>query len=204
MSAKKTVGIYGGTFSPPHLGHVRAAAAFLAAEGPDELLIIPALIPPHKQPDGEAPPEQRLQMCRLAFAGLPKTVVTDREIKRGGKSYSVLTLRELAAPDTRLLLLCGTDMFLSLAGWYCAEEVFRLSEIVGIRRESDDEITRQIQEKKQLYEQKYGAVVRLLAADVTEISSTQLRRMISAGEDTGAYLQPEVEAYIRKWMLYRV
>ncbi len=198
----KRVGLYGGTFSPPHIGHRHAAEAFLAAEQPDELRILPTFTPPHKLPDGEATPADRLAMCRLAFSDLPRTVVDDREIRREGKSYTVLTLRELSAPDTRLLLLCGTDMFLTLGEWYLPEEIFRLAEIVAVRRESDPAVTEQMQQRKQEYEERFGATVRLLPNPVTEISSAQLRARLASGEELGGYLLPQVEEYIRRCKLY--
>ena len=98
-------GIYGGTFSPPHLGHYLAARAFLEKVELDELLIIPALVPPHKQIKYEDDPVSRLEMCRLAFADLDKTSVSDLELNRGGKSYTVMTLRELAREGRELYFL---------------------------------------------------------------------------------------------------
>ena len=92
---KKTIGIYGGSFSPPHMGHYRALSAFVNAFKPDKTYVIPTLIPPHKELSSAATPEERLAMCRLAFGELDITV-SDMEIKRGGKSYTVLTLQELA------------------------------------------------------------------------------------------------------------
>jgi nicotinate-nucleotide adenylyltransferase len=134
MSAKR-IGIYGGTFSPPHLGHRRAVEAFALAEQLDEIYVIPTFTPPHKQLQGDATPQQRMEMCRLAFAGLP-VAVSDLEIRRGGKSYTVLTLEELKAPDNTLVLLCGTDMFLTIDSWYQAARIFELAEIVYVQRET--------------------------------------------------------------------
>ena len=75
-------GIYGGTFSPPHMGHYLAARAFLEEVGLDELLIIPALVPPHKQIKYKDDPMSRLEMCKIAFSDLPNTVISDLEISR--------------------------------------------------------------------------------------------------------------------------
>ncbi len=198
---KKTIAIYGGTFSPPHIGHISACRAFLEAEAPDELLIIPALIPPHKDAASVGPVE-RLQMCRLAFSELPRTRISDCEVRRGGKSYTVLTLKELAAPDRRLILLCGTDMFLTLDSWYQAKELFSMAEIVGIRRENNPAPLEEMEEKQKLYEREYKAITRLLSAPVVEVSSAEIRKKIMAGEDASPWLDPKVEEYIRKWHLY--
>ena len=99
------IGIYGGSFSPVHNGHVAAAKAFMEQMWLDVLYIMPAGIPPHKQMEGDANTWQRLRMCELAFEGVEGVLISDLEIRREGKSYTVDTLRELSAPDRRLFLL---------------------------------------------------------------------------------------------------
>jgi nicotinate-nucleotide adenylyltransferase len=197
----KRIGIYGGTFSPPHLGHYQALSAFVAEERLDEILVIPTNIPPHKATDGETSAEARLAMCRLAFADLPVTV-SDREIRRGGTSYTALTLNELKKDDVTLIFLCGTDMFMSMDTWYRHEEIFALAEIVYATREEDGHMQAALGEKAAHYKEKYGATVRPLTSAVVEISSTELRKAIEAGEDT-PFLSPQVKEYIRKWRLYQ-
>lgn len=197
------IAIYGGSFSPPHLGHFRALEGFIRQEKPDRTLVIPAHTPPHKQLKGNASPEQRMQMCRIAFGDLPVTV-SDMELCRGGTSYTVLTLRELKREDNTLMLLCGTDMFLTLDTWYCPEEIFALAEIVYMRREEDAAVAEELQKKAELYRQKYTAAVRELVCRPLEISSTDLRSMIAEGEDTTNYLHPAVREYIERCQLYRI
>ena len=131
------IGIYGGSFSPPHNGHLSAARLLLEEAGVDRLFILPAGVPPHKTLDPDESPEHRLAMTRLAFADLPRTEVSDWEMTRSGKSYTVLTLEHFSAPDRQLVLLVGTDMFLTLDRWYRAEDIFALAEIVCVRRELD-------------------------------------------------------------------
>ncbi len=198
------LGIYGGSFSPPHRGHTEAAAAFFRAAELDKLLIIPALIPPHKALDGEASPEERLAMCRLAFSGLPRTKISDCELRRGGKSYSVLTLRELASPGRELFMLVGTDMFLTLDEWHLPEEIFSLASIVLIRRECDPENTKKIREKTAEFQERYGAKLLFPNTRVVQISSEEVRAALREGEDVSPWLAPEVEGYIRQCHLYRV
>ena len=117
------IGIYGGTFNPPHLGHLTAAAAVIATLKLDKLLLIPASIPPHKDlPAGSATAEQRLEMTRMAGEqlGLGSKVETlDMEVRRAGKSFTSDTLAELKAqfPEDELWLLMGTDMLLSFDSW---------------------------------------------------------------------------------------
>ena len=86
------IGIYGGTFSPPHNGHLQAVKAFMEQMWLDFVYVIPAAIPPHKTVDCDVTPEQRLDMCRLAFADVEGVYVSDMEIARGGTSYTVDTL----------------------------------------------------------------------------------------------------------------
>ena len=204
MNEGKTIALYGGTFSPPHIGHVRAAEAFVRAVSPDRLLIVPSAIPPHKAPVLGADDEERLAMCRLAFSSVPSAEVSDIEILRRGKSYTVETLRTLAEPTVRLALLVGTDMFLSLDTWYSFRELFSLAEIAYVQRETDAKTAEILAEKEKFYVERYGARIRALSTDVTEISSTELRRRIASDEPLGGYLLPEVEAYIKARGLYRV
>ena len=131
------IGIYGGTFSPIHNGHVAAAKAFMEQMWLDVLYVIPTYAPPHKEIAGSVTPYDRLRMCDLAFAGVEGVVVSDLEIRRGGKSYTVDTLRALSGEGDRLFLLCGTDMILSLDTWREPQEIFKLSYPVYIRREGD-------------------------------------------------------------------
>ena len=115
------IGIYGGTFNPPHLGHVLAAKAAKEALGLDKVLLVPDAQPPHKAlPEGSPSPEQRVEMARLAAEGEPWLEVSALELSRPGKSYTSDTLRALSGkyPGDTLYLLMGTDMFLSLHTWH--------------------------------------------------------------------------------------
>ena len=107
MTEKRKIGIYGGTFNPPHIAHVRACEAFYESIKPDKLLVIPDFLPPHKEIAGGATTEERLEMTRLAFENLPAAEVSDMEIARGGRSYTAVTLSELSAEDNELYFLCG-------------------------------------------------------------------------------------------------
>ncbi len=203
MRSKKLLAVYGGTFSPPHIGHIRAAEAFRRAVDPDRLLIIPSAIPPHKSPVRGASDADRVEMCRMAFSAIPGAEISDIELHRAGRSYTVDTLRALAAEGQTVIMLIGTDMFLSLDTWYCAEEIFRLAEIAVIRRENDPENAQKIAQKKQEYINRYGARIHGILCDATVISSSEVRERILAGLPTEGYLTAEVEEYIRKWHLYR-
>ena len=115
------LGFFGGTFNPPHLGHVRAAEAAAKTLGLDVLYVIPAGIPPHKElPANSADPDQRLEMACLAFGEIPGVQVLDWELRRPGRSYTSDTVERLvkAHPGDELWLLCGTDMFETLPSWH--------------------------------------------------------------------------------------
>lgn len=203
MSKIETLAIYGGTFSPPHFGHIRSAEAFSREMQPDRLLIIPAAVPPHKAPVSGAKTEDRLAMCRLAFSHIPHAEISDMELLREGKSYTVDTLRALKKKGRRIMMLLGTDMFLSLDTWYCAEEIFSLSEIAVIRREDDKEISGRLKKTAEEYREKHGACTHFIKTEPFEISSTVLRDRIARGMSVSQYLPEAVEEYIRKCRLYQ-
>lgn len=198
----RRIGIYGGTFAPPHNGHVAAARAFLSQMRLDYLYVIPAFLPPHKRLDFIDDPADRMRMCELAFGGIEGVIVSDTEQRRGGRSYTVDTLRELAAPDTRLFLLCGTDMMLTLDTWHEAEDIFKLCYPIYIRRECDESLNSQIVAKLAEYRRKYDRVVRRIVTPPIEISSTDVRRAAAAGRSLAGMVPPAVEAYIRSRGLY--
>ncbi len=196
------VGIYGGTFSPPHLGHMAAARAFMEQMWLDVLYIIPAGIPPHKEMEYPVSDRDRLEMCRLAFGEMEGVIVSDLEMRRTGKSYTVDTLRELSGEDRRLFLLMGTDMVLTLDRWREPDEIFRLSYPVYIRRENDPILTQQIIQKIADYQSKYGKVVRRIVTEPLELSSHLVRERLLAGGSAEGLLAPAVEKYIADKHLY--
>ena len=167
------IGLYGGTFAPPHIGHVAAARAFMT------------------------------RMCELAFGGMEGVIVSDCELRRQGKSYTVDTLREFYDPENRLFLLCGTDMMLTLDTWYQAEEIFKLCYPIYIRREDDPILTKRIIAKIAEYQQKYGAIVRRVVMDPIVLSSTQIRKSVAEGRAIDGMVSPAVAEYICTHELYR-
>ncbi len=207
MAIPNTVGIYGGTFSPPHAGHVHAGLTFLRQLKLDRVMIMPARIPPHK-PDGTIDPFHRLKMTQLAFSDAPEygeqLFVSDFEITRTGLSYTVHTLRFFRHQGfTDLYFLCGTDMFLTLERWKEPEELFRLATIVYIRRENESPVIRQrIEDAKYRYRLLYNAEPIELIADPIEISSSEIRQKLVAGENVDQWISPKVREYIHQNGLY--
>lgn len=197
------IGIYGGTFDPPHLGHMEAARASIAVLGLDKLLFVPASQPPHKAlPAGSAAPEHRLAMAELMADGLllpSVTEVSSLELEREGKSYTSDTLKALREryPEDELWLLMGTDMFLTLQNWHKAEKIMRLAGIAAFARtESDSGELLEVQGKE--LSRQFGARVRIIQLPkITAVSSTQVR-----SQGTGAGLWPPVWGYILREGLY--
>ncbi len=195
------IGIFGGTFNPPHLGHVQAAAQAIHALHLDRLLLMPNLQAPHKQLPSDMPtPEQRMEMLRLAAEG-PQMEVCDLELKRPGPSYSyetVLQLRE-AYPDAQLVLLMGSDMFLNFHTWKNPGLILENCSIGVFSRglTAEEEAMKRLQTQYQ----EMGHQVQLLHNPVLDISSTQLRRLL-VFRGASAFLPEKVEAYIRDQGLY--
>ena len=196
------VGIYGGTFAPIHNGHIVAARAFMEQMKLDYMFIIPTGTPPHKQIDRSDDPLFRLRMCELAFEGVDGVVISDCEIKRGGRSYTYDTLKEFSRPDTRLFFMCGTDMVLSFDRWYKFEEIFKLCYPVYVRRENDPIMTQRIVAKITEYYEKYGVMFRRIVTEPIELSSTQIRTSVAEGKCITGLVPPKVEKFIYDNGLY--
>jgi nicotinate-nucleotide adenylyltransferase len=196
------IGMYGGAFAPIHIGHVEAAKAFMRQMWLDVLFVVPTGQSPHKEMDKSASDYDRLQMCRLAFEGVEGVIVSDIEIKREGKSYTVDTLRELLVDDCRLFMLCGTDMILTIDEWDSPEEIFKLCYPVYIRRENDRSLDRTIIAKIAEYKERFGKNIVRIDAPAIEISSSEVREKLRRGEDVSRMLPPAVLGYIKEKGLY--
>ena len=201
------IGIYGGTFNPPHLGHLAAARAAIAALDLDRLMLVPAAIPPHKElPEGTPPPADRLAMAgKLADALLlPKVAEVDSlEMDRPGPSYTADTVELIHSrePEAQLWLLVGSDMFLTLHTWKEPERILKYASVCAFHRTQEDEAARFAAQKARL-ERDYGARVQLIPVPgLVEISSTRLRELLARGEGR-EYLHPSVYGYILLHGLY--
>ena len=199
------IGVYGGSFNPPHLGHVKAALACREELGLDRVLVIPASVPPHKAlASGSASAQERLRLTRLAFSDLSGFEVLDLELRREGKSYTADTLRELKAqyPKDDLFLMMGTDMFLSFQDWYRPAEIAACARLVCFSRYDADEKNRAALEKQALaLERAFGQKPVLLQNDCLDISSTEVRRLVFFGI-AGPYLPEAVLREIEALGLY--
>ena len=185
------VGIVGGTFDPIHLGHTAMAEAGAECAQLDRVLLIPADVPPHRAP-AVAPAADRLEMCRLE--------VSDVELRRGGPSYTVDTLRELRRqrPCDELYLLLGWDAAREIRAWRAPDDVMRLARLVIVTRPGypaptvDDVAAAGI----------HPARAVLCDAHTPDVESSDVRRLIEEGASLRGLVDPAVESYLRRRGLY--
>jgi len=194
------IGIFGGTFDPIHYGHLRTAFELLQALRLTEVRFMPAGNPPHREPP-VATADQRLAMVKAATEGQPGFLVDDREMRRDGPSYSVDTLASLRAenPDRSLCLIVGMDAFLSLPKWYQWREILQLAHVVVAHRPGwrapgmgplgELLVDRGTGRIGDLHESRAGCIY-IHAVTQLEISSTEVRNLISAGRDP-RFLMPD-------------
>ena len=198
------IGIFGGSFNPPHLGHILAVREFQQKLALDLVLMIPASIPPHKQLSSNSPDAQtRLQLTHLAVQDLENVQVLDIELKREGASYTADTLAELRKqyPSDELFLLMGTDMFFSFEKWYCPEKITGIATLAVAHRNVDN--PKALHECANRLEEKFSAKICLIENDYLPHSSTSVRALLTF--DCGErYLAPQVMQYIRDNRLYYV
>ena len=186
------IGIFGGSFNPPHRGHLLAAAEFQRRLGLDRVILMPAALPPHKALAAGSPDAHtRLELTRLAAQDLPFAEVSDLELHRSGASYTADTLEELHRqyPNDHLWFLMGTDMLLTFAQWHAPERIAKLASLAVAHRGKDD--GRTLREAAQQLRDRFGADVVLVENDFLPYSSTIARAMLAfrCGED---YLEPAV------------
>lgn len=201
------IGIYGGTFNPPHLGHMTAARYAMEALKLDELLFIPAALPPHKLlPGGTPSPEDRVAMTGILADNLlcdERARVSDLELRRAGKSYSSDTVLELRReyPKAEFWFLVGSDMFLTLQQWHEPGKLLAQTGVAAFARTKSDPV-KAMEDQAELLRKTYGARVKVLhLPEVVEISSTRLRAALERGEGS-EYLCPSVWGYILTHRLY--
>lgn len=187
MTAVHQLGLFGGSFDPVHLGHLLVARAAWEELSLDRLCFIPAAQSPFKPASRPAPDAARLQWLRLALAGQPGYVVDDQELRRGGISYTVDTLRDYSRrfPVAKLYYLIGADHVATLPGWREPEELARLAEFVVIPRPGEPDV--------QLPPPFRG---RMLRGFPFGVSSSQIRARLTAGQPVEHLVPPIVAAAI--------
>ena len=196
----KKIAIYGGSFDPPHKGHKLLAENLASVCGAEKVIIIPTALSPFKN-SSSATAEDRLNMCKLFFKD-DLFHISDIEIKRGGKSYTVDTLAQIKEenPDAELFLFMGDDMLLSFDKWYCYQEILRLATIVCACRTENLE---ELQNMKSFVKNVLKAEERVIICESVpfEISSTEIRSSLKDGVNKG--LSEEIYNYIAAKGLYQ-
>lgn len=194
------IGIVGGTFDPIHNGHLAVAEAARACADLDRVVLVPAAVPPHRGP-ALATAEDRLAMARLAAAASEDVEVSDIELRRGGRSYTVDTLRALSAanPHAELHLVLGWDAARELPTWRLPEEVMALARLVVVGRPGSglpgpDELRAAGIDP--------GRVI-LCAEPTPDVSATAIRDRVARGEPISGLVPPGVERYVAEHGLYR-
>lgn len=186
------IGILGGTFDPPHVGHLMVASDVHAALGLDRLLLVPSASPPHKRGSVQAPAETRLEMVRAAVAGDDRFEVDELELRRPGASYTVDTLRELRArhPHAELYFVVGMDQLKEFHSWREPEEVARLARLVGVSRHGETP-------------DPGGPVAVPVEVTRIDLSATDIRGRIRAGRPIRYFVPDPVLEIIERDGLYR-
>jgi nicotinate-nucleotide adenylyltransferase len=195
------IGILGGTFNPPHMGHLVCAQEAHSRLELDVVLLMPAGQPPHKQVADEPGPAHRLELCRLATAKDDRLAVSPLEVDRPGPSYTVDTLRILHDhhPEDNLIFIAGGDMACSLPSWHRPEEILRLATFAVAERAGVDrgEIAERIGSLADNGQVEFFGMPRI------DISSSEIRRRVAEDRPIRYLVPDEVAQYIARERLYR-
>ncbi len=217
INKQNKIGIFGGSFNPPHLGHINAATTVLKKLGLDEVIIIPAFQNPLKSPVEGASPEDRLEMTKLAFESYGTSfTVDDREILKKGKSYTIETINELKSenPEHSYHLIVGMDTFESIGLWKDYEKILENVNLVVVTRPGSqipngiDELPEKIKSLVAIYDfntvdLNTGKSIQFINLNDIEVSGSDLRKKIRSERNTEKFLPLAVEKYINDKNLYR-
>ena len=216
---KKRIGVFGGTFNPIHLGHVKACLEVQRVFALDKILFIPSYIPPHKGSSDIVAPSHRLKMVELAVAKYPQFIPSPIEIEAKGKSYSILTLSKLIEhyPNAWVFFILGVDAFLEIESWREYEKVLQQCHFIVISRPGyhlkDAEhvlggkykrwihqVSAQQEMKEELFK-RYK--IFLLPVSALDLSSQEVRKRIKNRKSITGCVAESVEGYIMKNKLYQ-
>lgn len=196
MARRKKNGILGGTFDPIHLGHLVLAEQVKEKLQLERVIFIPCASPPHKTKRKHSPAQNRFQMTKLALDGNPGFTISDMELKRGGISYTIDTLRELKKtyPNSEMYFLTGSDVLKEIRTWKDLEQIYKLAKMVIAIRPGFDDF-----DPHDHFAQK-SIIVPITGVDV---SSTQIRERVKKGLSIKYLVPPKVEEYIKNKNLYQ-
>lgn len=198
----RRTGLFGGTFNPPHVAHLRLAEKAIEGARLDLVIIMPAFIPPHKAAPELLKSEDRLELCRRTFCG-EKFEISDLELRRKGKSYTVQTLEELKElyPDDEFFLIIGSDMLLSFKKWFRYEDILKYASLCVMTREK-------AVSRKTLFEfcknelKLSSEDFIILDSDAFELSSTEVRQKAKEGKNLSNMLTEKANEYIKEKSFY--
>lgn len=198
----KKIAMFGGSFNPVHIGHVKLLRRMHEEFLIDRIYVIPTFSTPLKDNTPMISAEHRFTMCSLAFADMDSVEVSDIEIKRQGRSYTSDTIDVLSQihPNCEICLMVGADSFMQLPLWHNVKHIFESATILTISRgeyDADD-----LFKKKAEYEQNYNAKIRIIEEPVAMVSSTQVRALIESEEEFSHLLPSRVSEYIKENGLY--
>ena len=197
------IGIFGGTFDPVHLGHISLAEDACEQAGLKEVIMVPARIQPFKQDKHTASGHDRLRMLALEAEWNDRITVSSYELDNESVSYTYLTLRAMQErhPDDELYFICGADSLLKIHTWMHADELLTsYSYIIGARPGYKEQ---EVQEQIQRLHDTYGTSIVLINNKQMDISSTEIRDRLAAGQSVSDLISPKVERYIKEHELYR-
>lgn len=201
------IGIFGGTFNPPHKGHTRMIEKMAEELELDKVIIIPNKIPTHKRCDDLADNEHRVAMCKIAFNN-PKFEISTMEMDRDSSSYTIFTVDELMKkyPKDQLYLIIGSDMFLIFHKWYKHKELLEKCKICVACRDNDDDVQvlrAYAFEKLGIYMPQLEVKnVHISLLDAYEVSSSEIRERIEQEKSLYGLVAPEIIAYMEQNKLY--
>jgi len=198
------LGILGGTFDPPHYGHLLLAECCREQAELDQVWFMPAATPPHKQSRPLSTPQQRLTMLELAIGGHTSLVVSRLEIDRGGLSYTADTLEAVQAdhPDSDLFFLLGSDSLFDLPDWHQPQRICRTATLVVVQRAGDEPADFTCLSGVATSEQIERAKASLVTMPLVDLSSTDIRRRVGQGLSIRYRTPRAVEKYIETERLY--
>jgi len=210
------VGLLGGSFNPVHNAHLRIAAEALAACRLDKVIFIPAADPPHKELAGNVSFEHRSKMVSMAIAGKPGFEISTVEAERGGKSYSVDTIRIFREwlPDDELFFIIGGDSFLEIGTWNRYAEIFPLCHLIVVERPGCPIVNRlealpgairrefALEGESGSLTHHSGTNIFFITGSPLDLSSTEIRLLAASGADITRYVPPNVAAYISQQRIY--
>ena len=199
----RKIGVFGGTFNPPHLAHKRLILEAIQTAGLHKVIVIPTNVPPHKQADNLLSGEERLTLCKLTFSE-DIFEVSDMEIERQGKSYTADTLELLKRtyPDDELYLIIGSDMLLTFHQWVRNGDILKMAKLIVTTRQNEisNEMLYDYAKKTLSLDRDELTVLRL---DPMVLSSTEIRKIIKKGGSTDGILAKGAAKYITEKGFYR-